>query len=476
MKTVQLIFGVGTLFFILLAASGWPALNIVILTISLLFLLQGALTVYVMLSSWETKERLQEIEPPLPGFERPRHSFSLIIPARYEEQVIGDTMRAMSRLDYPQKLLEVLVVVRADDLGTIREVERALAEIDRSNFKLIVCDGYPVNKAHALNVGLDHARHEVVGVFDAEDEPHRQILRLVDLKLVRDRLDVVQAGVQLINLNSTWFSALAALGYYFWYKSVLPFFSQLGSTPLGGNTVFFKKAALVDVGGWDDQSLTEDADIGVRLSLAGRRIGMIYQERIATLEEAPPDVNGLLRQRCRWDQGFLRIILRGDWLQFGRLSQQFLIVYLFLQPLIHLITLMALIGLPYLVLRVRVPLGLAMVSFLPGYLLVLQIGIFVSGLFDLSHKYRQSISPWTVAKVIFGYLPYQAILGLAFIRAAARLVLGFSWWEKTTHLNAHRFAAVPPPPPLPLRDWRSFPPPPENSLNGVIYLGSSDGF
>jgi cellulose synthase/poly-beta-1,6-N-acetylglucosamine synthase-like glycosyltransferase len=438
MKVIQLILGIITIFMVLVAVFDWPLTSVVILLISALFLFQGAITVLAMLYTWENEDRLKSINPPTPRFEKPKHSFSLIIPARHEEKVIGDTLRAMSRLDYPQKLLEVLVVVRQDDLETIKEISKTLNEINRANFHLIVFDGEPINKPHTLNIGLYHAQHEVVGVFDAEDEPHPQILRFVDLKLRRDQVDVVQAGVQLINLDTAWFSPLNCLEYYFWYKSVLPFFSSLGATPVGGNSVFFKKAALIEVLGWDENCLTEDADVGVRLSLSGYRIGTIYQERLATLEETPPDLEGFVCQRSRWDQGYLQIALKGDLFRFSEFKQQLLMLYLFLQPMIHLLALVSLILLPYSAIRLKVPTGLAMFSFVPGYVLLLQLGIFVVGLFEMGEKYDLKISPRHLGNVIFGFFSYQLVLGYSFLRAMGRLILGFSGWEKTVHVNAHR--------------------------------------
>ena len=483
MKAIQLILGLTTIFILLTLAFDWPLVSVVILLISTLFLFQGAITVLAMLYTWESEERLREISPPTPRFEKPKHSFSLIISARHEEKVISDTLRAMGRLDYPQRLLEVLVVVRQDDLGTIGEVSKTLSEINRSNFHLVVFDGEPINKPHSLNIGLYHAQHEVIGVFDAEDEPHPQILRFVDLKLTQDKVDVVQAGVQLINLDTAWFSPLNCLEYYFWYKSVLPFFSQMGATPVGGNSVFFKKAALVDVLGWDENCLTEDADVGVRLSLSGYRIGTIYQERLATLEETPPDLEGFVCQRSRWDQGYLQIALKGDLFKFPGLKQQFLMFYLFLQPMTHLLALVSLILLPYSAIRLKVPAGLAMFSFVPGYVLLLQLGIFVVGLFEMGEKYNLKISPRHLGNVIFGFFSYQLVLGYSFLRAAARLLLRFAGWEKTVHINAHREI-------VPSLAWVSerddflkeealinhpLEVVEKDSLSGVIYLGTPHG-
>ena len=104
--------------------------------------------------------------------------------------------------------------------------------------------------------------------------------KIINTVFKRDQVDVVQSGVQLINFRSRWFSALNVLEYFFWFKSVLHLFGRMGTILLGGNTVFFKREWLNRIGGWDADCLTEDADAGLRLSVAGAKIKIIYDEEI----------------------------------------------------------------------------------------------------------------------------------------------------------------------------------------------------
>ncbi|MFM9559349.1 glycosyltransferase, partial [Streptomyces caniscabiei] len=92
---------------------------------------------------------------------------------------------------------------------------------------------------------------EVVGVFDAEDVVHPELLSHVDFAFRRDDADVVQGGVQLINYQSSWYSLRNCLEYFFWFRSRLHLHARKGFIPLGGNTVFVRSALLRDTGGWD---------------------------------------------------------------------------------------------------------------------------------------------------------------------------------------------------------------------------------
>ncbi len=98
--------------------------------------------------------------------------------------------------------------------------------------------------------------------------------------MLRERAPVVQCGVQLMNYADRWFSALNVLEYFFWFKSRMHYHAAVGMVPLGGNTVFIRRDLLDELGGWDQTCLTEDADIGIRLSAAGIPIRVVYDDAL----------------------------------------------------------------------------------------------------------------------------------------------------------------------------------------------------
>jgi 1,2-diacylglycerol 3-beta-glucosyltransferase len=86
---------------------------------------------------------------------------------------------------------------------------------------------------------------------------------------------------------------------------------------LAGNGLIVKREALEAVGGWNEEALTEDIDLSVRLSLAGWEIRYCYEAQI--LEEGVVALRDLIRQRERWFEGALNCL--GDYLPaivFGR--------------------------------------------------------------------------------------------------------------------------------------------------------------
>ena len=312
-------------------------LVVLIVVTALVLLVESAFTIYTSLYTWSDPARFAGSLPPL-GERRPTLSFSLIVPARDEASVIGETMRQIADLDYPRHLFEIIVICESRDLPTINAVERQIRLLAGQRVRLLEYEGPPTNKPRALNLGMREAIGDVVGVFDAEDEPDPEILQTVNTVMLDEKVRVVQSGVQLMNLSSRWFSALNVLEYFFWFKSRLHFFSRHDVIPLGGNTVFLERRLLERLGGWDETCLTEDAEIGIRLSAQRERIRIVYDDRRVTREETPPTVAALMRQRTRWSQGFLQIVASGLWLQLPGWHRRLLALHTLLFPLFQAAT------------------------------------------------------------------------------------------------------------------------------------------
>ncbi len=407
---------------------------------SLLLTAQSAYSAVLMLYAWEDEDKRARNSVPH-TFETPGHRFTLILPARHEEAVIGDTIGRMVELDYPRALVQVVVVIEAGDHGTIAKVEEKLAELRAggiANVRLLTFADPPINKPHGLNVALREATGDVVTIFDAEDEPHPDILRVVDTVMTREGAPVVQCGVQLMNYADRWFSALNVLEYFFWFKSRMHYHARVGMVPLGGNTVFMRRDLLERLGGWDQECLTEDADVGIRLSAERIPVRVLYDDEHVTKEETPPTVGQFVKQRTRWNQGFLQVLGKGDWRRLPSWPQRLLALYTLAFPLLQALTLLYLPVSLWLMFFAKVPVAVAMVSTLPLYVVTIQFVISLVGLYEFTgvHGLRSSwLSPlW----MLFAYLPYQGLLGYAALRAVWRQLNRVNTWEKTAHIGAHR--------------------------------------
>jgi len=261
---------------------------------------------------------------------------------------------------------------------------------------------------------------------------------VVNTVMLEEETGIVQSGVQLMNFRDHWFAAHNCLEYFFWFKSRLHFHAAVGMIPLGGNTVFIRRDLIERVGGWDEHCLTEDADIGIRLSLLGEPIRVVYDAQHVTREETPASVAQLVRQRTRWNQGFIHVLRKGAWAGLPRFSQRFLALYTLSYPLLQALFLVLWPLTVVTALWLKAPAVVAMASFLPLYTLLFQLLVTLVGVYQFAREYRYRVPLSLPLVMAITFLPYQWVLGFGALRAVHRELRHRTNWEKTAHLGAHR--------------------------------------
>lgn len=423
-------------FFSLPRDVGDGVVHVLLTVTSLALTVIAVTTLFWMLHAWRSSSHLRRT-----GFSvstaAAAHSFTLLVPARHEKDVLGQTLDTLAKQEHRD--FEIIAIVGDDDEGTAG-VARQAALRHPGMIRVIVDDSVPKNKPKALNRALRFARGEIVGVFDAEDEVHPGLLALIDSRFTETQADVVQGGVQLMNFETTWWSLRNVLEYYFWFRSRLHFHAESRMIPLGGNTVFIKRSWLQPTGGWDADCLAEDCELGIRLSSQGAKIVVAYGPEVVTREETPGTIGSLLKQRTRWNQGFLQVLRKGEWRKLPGRGQRLLALYLltmpFLQALIGLLVPLSLL----MVLTTRVQPLVAMISFLPLAPTLIMLSVEAAGLREFGRLYGRRVTAKDYARLVLGTFPYQLLLGAAAIRAVYRDQKGTNSWEKTEHTGAHRTA------------------------------------
>lgn len=401
--------------------------------VSLVLFAFASVTLWWTMHAWRTPETLAATRFAMPD-RAPAHSFSLLLPARHEEEVLAHTVRRLLESSHPA--YEVIIIVGHDDEGTAA-LARSLAEQSPGLVRVVVDTNEVKNKPKALNTALPYCRGDVVGVFDAEDQVHPDLLLRVDHAFGSTQAAVVQGGVQLINFHSSWYSLHNCLEYFFWFRSRLHLHARRGFIPLGGNTVFVRTEVLRAAGGWDGTCLAEDCELGVRLSSKGAKVFVAYEPAIATREETPGSVAGLFKQRTRWNQGFLQVLRKGDWRGLPTFWARMLARYTLTGPFVQAFSALAVpVGL-YVALFAEVPVLVALLTFLPVFPTVATVAFQAVGLRDFGRQFGMRVRPVHYAHLVFGTFPYMMILSLAALRAIWREWTGRRNWELTQHVGAH---------------------------------------
>jgi dolichol-phosphate mannosyltransferase len=412
--------------------AGWALLYLVVTGLVLALFAVAASSTALRLYAMSTPEMLDEVRFSEPG--DPEHSFSLIVPARDEATVLGRTVEALAAQDHPD--VEILLVVSGDDDEPTRAVAHgAAARYPRT--RVVEVTGPVKNKPLALNAALPLCRHDVVGVVDAESILAPDLLRHVDFRFGETGADTVIGPVQLMNFHTSWWSLQNVLEYFYWFRSRLHYQAKRGFIPYSGNTIFVRRNWLDELGGWDDACLAEDCELGVRMSVLGARTSVAYDARMATREETPPTMNALFNQRVRWMQGFLQTYRKGEWRALPTVRQRLLARYTLVMPLVQALTGVILPLAIVSAVLLSLPVGLALLTFLPLIPVVAGLGGDVVALREFTRLYGLKARPGDYVRLVLGLFPYQFILSAAALKAAVREARGVNTWYKTAHAGAH---------------------------------------
>lgn len=233
--------------------------------------------------------------------------YTVLVPLHREAAVVPRLIRALAGLDYPPAKLDIKLLIEADDA----ETAASLAAIPLpARFEIIVVPpGAPRTKPRALNVALPLARGVLLTVYDAEDVPEPGQLRLAAALFARlpDSTACLQGRLVIDNAGDSRLARAFALEYAGLFDVLNPALARCGlPVPLGGTSMHLRTGVLRALGGWDAWNVTEDADLGMRLALAGYTVGDLPS---TTFEEAPFRLAPWLAQRTRWLKGLIQTSL-----------------------------------------------------------------------------------------------------------------------------------------------------------------------
>jgi glycosyltransferase XagB len=231
-------------------------------------------------------------------------TYTILVALYREAPVVPRLLGALRRLDYPAAKLDIKFLLEADDDETAAAFRATPLP---ARFEIVtVPEGMPRTKPRALNVALPIARGEHLVVYDAEDVISPEQLRLAATVFARAPASTacLQGRLVIDKQGDGWLPPLFAIEYAALFDVLGPALAAWRMpTPLGGTSTHFRTRILRKLHGWDAWNVTEDADLGLRMALAGYHVGDLPS---ATFEEALAHPRKWLRQRTRWMKGFLQ--------------------------------------------------------------------------------------------------------------------------------------------------------------------------
>jgi cellulose synthase/poly-beta-1,6-N-acetylglucosamine synthase-like glycosyltransferase len=259
------------------------------------FILTFAGYLYSRESARERKQ-VDRMTVPLP-------SISIMIPAHNEELVIERTLKTLLASDYPHAKLEIIVLNDGSTDAT-REILDRLARAHPVLRPVHIPPGEGgKGKAAVLNRGLKLTRHDLVAIYDADNQPQPSSLRYLAAQLVlHPELGAVLGKFRTLNRKRNWLTRFINIeGLSFQWIVQAGRWKLLKVATLPGTNFIVRKDVLEEVGGWDEEALTEDAELSLRILEAGYRIKFVPYA--VTWEQEPETLGVWFRQRTRWARG-----------------------------------------------------------------------------------------------------------------------------------------------------------------------------
>lgn len=286
---------------------------------------------------------------------------SIMIPARNEEIVIERSVKTILALDYPADKLQVVIINDGSTDSTAAILDR-LAMADQR----IKPVHFPVaaighGKAYALNHGLAHCDHELIAIYDADNNPEPGSLRILVPHLQQDsRLAAVIGKFRTVNKHRTWltrFVNIETIAFQWILQAGRFQLSRVSILP--GTNYIIRKAVLEKCGGWDNRAITEDSELSMRIYQFGYQIKFVPLS--VTWEQEPETLKVWIKQRTRWVRGnnyvmrkFLPSIFKSRFL-LTEFTYLFALYYLFLAATVISLLLFILSGVGIIALDVPGP-------------------------------------------------------------------------------------------------------------------------
>jgi len=225
---------------------------------------------------------------------------SLLVAAKNEEAVIGRLVKTLCNLDYPNGHYELWVI---DDNSTDR-TPLLLKQLTQEYQQLKVfrrSPGASGGKSGALNQVLPLTKGDIIAVFDADAHVSQDMLRRVVPAFARSKVGAVQVQKAISNPNVNFLTqgqvSEMALDSFFQQQRI----SVGGIGELRGNGQFIRRSALAGCGGFNEETITDDLDLTIRLHLDQWDIDFLLEPAVE--EEGVTSTISLWHQRNRWAEG-----------------------------------------------------------------------------------------------------------------------------------------------------------------------------
>ncbi len=304
---------------------------------------------------------------------------SIIVPGFNEELNIVESVRSLLATQFSQ--MEVIVVNDGSKDGTLERLKAAfnLVPVERTprsglptapvlevfaspvDARVLVIDKRNGGKADALNAGINYAQYPLVSAIDADTMLDPGALARLVWEFQSHPDTVATGGIvriangstvkdgRLVSIATPHREFLANVQIVEYLRAFLG--GRLGWSRMGmlliisGAFGLFRRDVLVAAGGYSNETITEDAELVLRIRRYqadhGQPCRITFFPDPICWTEAPTTVKALVRQRDRWQRGLGETLIRHRGMLFrkkygriGWVALPYFWAFEFLEPLI----------------------------------------------------------------------------------------------------------------------------------------------
>lgn len=225
------------------------------------------------------------------------------LPIYNEFYVVERLLESVAQLDYPKEKLQIQVLDDSTD-DTVELTQTRVDAMRREGWDISVVrrDSRVGFKAGALEEGQKTAKGDYVFILDADFVPLPEMLKQSIHFFTDPKIGMIQTRWGHINRT---YSLLTRVQAMFLDGHLL--LEQTARCRSGrffnfnGTAGIWRKSCIVDAGGWQHDTLTEDLDLSYRAQMKGWRF--VFLKDVVTPAELPVDMNGFKSQQHRWTKG-----------------------------------------------------------------------------------------------------------------------------------------------------------------------------
>ncbi len=229
---------------------------------------------------------------------------SVLLPVCNESAVIERLIDAVCRLRYPGQALEILVLDDSNDetsvLARARIAHHAGQGIRIRHIRREERKGF---KAGNLAYGIRQSAGEFFAIFDADFLPPEDFLLRTIPCFVDPQLGFLQTGIGYENRDTSFLTRFQAMemGHQQYVTVGLSESGDMAS--LSGSSCVWRKSCVAALGGWNDDTVTEDVDLGYRAQLQDWKYA--YLRDVVSMSVLPEQISAFRVQRERWGRGLI---------------------------------------------------------------------------------------------------------------------------------------------------------------------------